>query len=269
MKIKPTPETIWARPVYLPYVQSPLTDALVQQAESQFGHSLPQLFLDILRVQNGGPIRFSIPDSVCDHIAGIGPSYPSITDDDLSDHQEYVDYSLDGLVPFDGDGHWYYCLDYRDNSVEPAVSYIDLECNSENRIADSFSDFLQLLELKLENELVLQNVADFDDAQRQLEVIFESKFEHDISNIGVPNATLKTGKQWDECFWISPNKVAYGYSGDDPETFQFQGDALMFPELSPTTVIFEAPVEYIDSYRARLVDAGLALVEIHTAANAT
>lgn len=267
MKIKPTPETIWKRPAYLPYVQPALTDALVAQAESELGHELPEVFLDILRVQNGGPIRFSIPDACGDQIAGIGPSYPSITDDTFQDHQEYVGYPLDGLVPFDGDGHWYHCLDYRDKAVEPAVSYIDIECNSQNRIADSFADFLQLMELTLENELVLQNVADFDDAQQRLKAIFEAEFEHEISNLGVPNAVLKTGKEWDECFWISPNTVAYGYSGENPETFEFQGDALLFPELPRTTVIFEAPVEYIDLYRSRLLDAGLALVDIHTAAN--
>lgn len=267
MKIKPTPETIWRRPAYLPHVHPALTDAMVRQVEDQFGHPLPQLFLDVLRIQNGGPIRFSIPDSIGKQIAGIGPSHPSITDFYLQDHQEYVDYSLDGLVPFDGDGHWYYCLDYRNSPETPSVSYIDVECNSERQIARSFSDFLQLMELELENELVLQNVVDFDDAQRQLEAIFGSKFEHDISNIGVPHSTLKIGRKWDECFWISSNKVAHGYSGRDQESFEFQGDALLFPELAANAVIFEAPEEYIDVCRTRIEDAGLKLVDVHTSAN--
>jgi hypothetical protein len=266
MRIKPTPETIWKRPAYLPHVQPPLTDALIRRAEAEFGHSLPQRFLDVLRVQNGGPIRFAIPESVGDQIAGIGSSYPSLTSFHLRDNQEYVDFSLDGLIPFDGDGHWYYCLDYRNNATEASVSYIDVECNSQDQIADSFADFLQLMELKLETELVLQNVFDFDDAKQRLEGIFDATFEHDISNIGVPNSTLKTGKNWDQCFWISPNKVARGYSGDDPENFRFQGDALLFPELAPTAVIFEAPEEYIDQYRIRIADAGMKLVDVHTAA---
>ncbi|MCO6044421.1 SMI1/KNR4 family protein [Aeoliella sp. ICT_H6.2] len=269
MNIKPTPETIWTRPAYLPYVQTPLTEALIRQTESQLGHTLPQLFLDILRVQNGGPIRFSIPDSVGDQIAGIGPSYPSITDDTFRDHQEYVDYPLDGLIPFDGDGHWYHCLDYREGSAEPAVSYIDVECNSQGRIADSFSDFLQLMELDVENERVLQNVENIHDAQRRLEALFGLAFERKLSNIGVPYLKLQTGKKWDECFWISSNRVAAGYSGDDPETMEFEGDALLFPELPADTVIFEAPDEYLDQYGTRLQDSGLALVDVHTAANAT
>jgi len=267
MKIKPTPETIWTRPAYLPYVQKPLTDAMVRQAESKLGCVLPSLFLDVLRVQNGGPIRFSIPDSVGDQIYGIGPFFPTITDTSFHDHQQYVDFSLEGLVPFDGDGHWYHCLDYRGTGSEPAVSYIDVECNSENRVSDSFAEFLQMMELRLENELVLQNVENFEDALQQLQAIFQSPLEQDISTIGVPNATFKTGEQWDECFWISPNKVAHGYSGDHPDSFKFHGESLLFPELPPSSVIFEAPDQFTEYYRSRLVDAGLDLVDIHLAAS--
>jgi hypothetical protein len=267
MKIKPTPKTIWKRPAYLPYVHAPLTDALIRAAEKQLGFVLPTELLDLLRVQNGGPTRFSLPDSVGDLIAGIGHSFPSITDFNLSDHQEYVDFSMDGLVPFDGDGHWYRCLDYRNNRKTPAVSYIDVECNSEKRLADSFSDFLQLVELDLENEFVLQNVENIDDAQRRLEGLFGSGFERKMSNLGVAYSTLQTGKKRDECFWISSNIVASGYSGDDPMAFEFEGDALLFPELPANAVIFEAPEDYIDLYRSRLQDVGLKLVDVHDAAN--
>ncbi|HBE67366.1 MAG TPA: hypothetical protein DDW52_04380 [Planctomycetaceae bacterium] len=37
--------------------------------------------------------------------------------------------------------------------------------------------------------------------------------------------------------------------------------------VGPNTVIFEAPDEYIDKIRLRLSEAGLALVDVHTAAN--
>jgi hypothetical protein len=267
MKIKPTPETIWKRPAYLPYVHAPLTDPVIRAAEKQLGFDLPTEFLDLLRVQNGGPTRFSLPDSVGDLIAGIGHSFPSLTDFDLSDHQEYVDFPLNGLVPFDGDGRWYHCLDYRDNTKTPVVSYIDVECNSEEQLADSFSDFLQLMELVLENELELQNVENIDDAQRRLEGLFGSGFESKISNLGVAYSKLQTGKKWDECFWISSNRVARGYSGDDPATFEFEGDSHLFPELPANAVIFEAPENYIEFYRSRLQDAGLKLVDVHDAAN--
>jgi hypothetical protein len=265
MKIKPTPETIWQRPAYLPYVHPPLTDEAIRLAEKQLGCTLPDDFIAVLRVQNGGPIRFSIPDSMGDLISGIGPSFPSITDFDLSDHQEYVDFSLDGLVAFDGDGHWYHCLDFRSDKSNPGVSYIDVECNGEDRIADSFSDFLNLMELDLGNELVLRNVANLDDARKQLEALFKNSFEQKVSNIGVPYLKCQTGKKWDECFWITNNKVAHGYSGEDPAKFHFEGQALLFPELSLDNVIFEAPEEYIESYRTILRRAGLELVDVESA----
>ena len=266
MKIKPTPETIWKRPAFLPYVHPPLTDAAIRQAEDELGCDLPTDFLDVLRVQNGGPIRFSIPDSSGDLIAGIGHAFPSVTDFDLAEYQEYVDFSLGGLVPFDGDGHWYHCLDYRDSPENPGIAYIDVECNYQERLAESFTEFLQLMELDLENELVLQGVETIDDARQRLEALFGSTCEHKISNVGVPYWTFHTGNKWDEGFWISSNKVAAGYSGDRPETMTFEGNALLFPELAGNTVIFEARDAYIDEYRARLRDAGLRLVAVHDAA---
>ena len=121
MQIRPTPQTIWKRPAYLPFVQSELTDELLSAAEIQFGHSLPQEFVEILAVQNGGPIRFRYPELVGDTIAGIGNKFPSLLDDDIKDAQEYVDFSLDDLIPFDGDGHWFHCLDYRNGKAKPCV----------------------------------------------------------------------------------------------------------------------------------------------------
>jgi hypothetical protein len=91
----------------------------------------------------------------------------------------------------------------------------------------------------------------------QLEALFGSRFEQEVSNLGVPYLKCQTGKEWDECFWITDNKVARGYSGEEPDAFHFEGQALLFPELSPDAVIFEAPDNYIDSYRAILHDAGL------------
>jgi hypothetical protein len=269
MRIKPTPKTIWKRPAYLPYVHSPLTDEVIVAAENRLGCALPHDFLNILLVQNGGPIRFALPDSVGNLIAGIGPSFPSITAFDLTELQDYVDFSVEGLVAFDGDGHWYHCLDYRRNENRPAVAYIDVECNSEHRVAESFSDFLDLMELSLENEMVLKNVDNIDDARTRLEALFGSRFERDISNIGVPQWTCKTGAEWDACLWITCNQVARGYSGDGPKEFQFEGESLLFPELNQDAVIFEAPEERIESYREKLRKAGLELVEIDNAATAT
>ena len=97
MKIRPTPQTIWKRPAYRPYVHSKLTDRSLVAAERQMGHALPNEYIEMLKVQNGGPIRFKLPDSVGDTIAGIGSKFPSLLGRDLADDQEYVSFPLNDL----------------------------------------------------------------------------------------------------------------------------------------------------------------------------
>src|SRR3974390_343838 len=108
-----SPATIWKVPVYLPYLQPPMTEEALADAERYVGHRLPNSYIALLRVQNGGYIRYTLPGSVHSQIRGIGPYYPSLTGFDWREAQEYVSYELQGLIPFDGDGHWYLCLDYR------------------------------------------------------------------------------------------------------------------------------------------------------------
>lgn len=270
MKITPTPETIWMRPAYLPYVHPPLTDEALASVESQFGVTLPDDFVALLRVQNGGPIRFTFPNAVGDLIAGIGDSFPSITYyDELWDNQEYVDFPLDGLVPFDGDGHWYNCLDFRNDTKNPEVTFIDVECNAQRRIGSSFANYLSQLELALDTEMVLSKVADIEDAQKQLERVFGASFKESMSNIGVPHWMCSTGAETNDCFWLSCNTVARGYSGRNPDAFQFEGEALLFPELNRDAVIFEAPKARMDSFAEQLREAGLELVDIEEVVTAT
>lgn len=266
MKIRPTPETIWTRPAYSRYIHPRITDEVIRKAERQLGVTLPNDFLDVLRVQNGGSIRFHLPDAFGDSISGIGKSVPSLTFFDWTDDQEYVDFSLEGLVPFDGDGHWCYCLDFRSSAESPSITYIVIDSSSQEIIADSFTSFMGLMELRLENELVLKGVKDIDDARVQLEKLFKLPFERDVSNIGVPYLHCKTGKKWNNSFSITDNKVARSYSGEEPDEFRFKGKALLFPELDRDAVIFEGSEKNMEMYREKLTSIGLELVDIESAA---
>jgi hypothetical protein len=96
----------------------------------------------LLRAQNGGYIRYTLPDPDSVHtqiygIYGIGPHFPSLTGFDSDDCRDYVSFELDGLIPFDGDGHWRLRLDYRGDRSIPAVTYVDVECDNEHEIATS------------------------------------------------------------------------------------------------------------------------------------
>ena len=88
-----------------------LTNDAVAAAEAKIGYKLPVGFLKLLRKQNGGYIRFSLPEALPNTIAGIGHHYPSLTDYCWEDCQGFVSNALQGLVPFDGDGHCRLCLD--------------------------------------------------------------------------------------------------------------------------------------------------------------
>src|ERR1700761_8560602 len=102
---------IWGVPVYLPSVQPALTDDIVTEAESIIGFKLPKEYIDLLKTQNGGYIRYALKEFTLNSvIAGIGPNYPSITDFEwFRSYEEYMSFSLEGLFPFDGDGHWNLC----------------------------------------------------------------------------------------------------------------------------------------------------------------
>ena len=172
-----TVDTIWQVPAYLPYLQPPLSDEAVASAEREIGYPLPSEYLGLLKKQNGGYIRFSLPDMVHDSIAGIGPHFPSLTGFDWDECQRHVSFSLEGLVPFDGDGHWHLCLDYRKNSATPTVTYVDIECDRQCGIADSFVGYLAMLEIDVGDEYVLEGVADIETVRCRLSLALSIDFD--------------------------------------------------------------------------------------------
>ena len=253
-----TPETIWQVPAYLPYVQPPLTDETVASAERQIGHRLPPEYISLLRKQNGGYIRFSLPELVHRRIAGIGPHFPSLVEFDWNDCEDHVSFDLDGLVPFDGDGHWHLCLDYRDNPDTPSVTYVDIELDEQSGIADSFARYLALLRIDAESDYVLEAVSDVDQVKSVLSVLLGASFEPpDSWAHGYPVHRAGLGSEESpEWIWISPNRVPRGFvRTEDPRYHELknlsQGFALRFPELPPQSYIISAT----DGVRARVIEA--------------
>lgn len=146
---------LWSVPVYLPYLQPPLTDKVVARAEAKLGVRLPSAYIAALRVQNGGYVRFSQHprgDAPVDCIWGIGPRFPSVLKHDWDDIKSYMaeegirrPRDIDGLIPFCGDGHVHYCFDYRQGGRrrEPRISYIDVETfDTDKSVAPDFGTFL-------------------------------------------------------------------------------------------------------------------------------
>ena len=232
-----TPETIWRVPVYLSYLQPPLTEAAVAAAEDAVGFHLPEAYLALLRRQNGGYIRYALPDHAHEMIAGIGPHFPSLTDFDWAEVQDHVSFPLNGLVPFDGDGHWHLCLDYRDDAAAPAVSYIDIECDEQTRLAPSFAAYLALLRIEADDDYVLETTLEVGEIVARLSAALGVEFEPPESWAqGYPQHRAPLGSaERPEWLWLSPNLVPRGFVRQEDRRYQelkdlLPGQALRYPE---------------------------------------
>lgn len=248
---------IWQVPAYLPYLQPPLTDAAISNAEKVLGYKIPEEMLALLRKQNGGYIRYSLPDMVHDSIAGIGPHFPSLLNFDWEQVQEYVSYPLQGLVPFDGDGHWHLCLDYRGSSERPSIAYVDIECDDCHQIAASFSEYLLLLRLKVKNELVFESDG-ISETLKELGVALAIPFEYTGNwDYGYTTYRAALGNvRSPGCLWVSPNKVVRGFVREDDSRYaelkvRLPGSGRRYPEVSDDAWI----VNVTEGMEQKVVDA--------------
>lgn len=212
----------WRTPAYLPYLQPELTQAAIAQAEAALGVKLPRAHLACLRLQNGGYIRLELPDKDLPHnvIWGIGPHFPNINDDHQALDPEAAEEDecwsprdCRRLVPFDGDGHWFICLDYR-NGEEPCIAFIDVEAESDRQIAATFEDYLGLLVPSHGSDyLGIRRVASIDEVATRLRPFTGADFgpasdqDHGYS---VRRCKLQSGGD-QEWIWLSPNQSARGF----------------------------------------------------------
>ena len=251
-------ETIWRRPAYLPFLQPDLTDEAIAAAEKQLGVRLPPPFLALLREQNGGYIRYSLDEVAHEMISGIGPGFPSLTDFDWEDHREYVSFELQGLIPFDGDGHWFLCLDYRRGTEMPAVSYIDIECDHEEEIAPSFEDYLKLLRMEFDDrDFVLPAVESIDDLLAGLGAEMGVTFgPPDLWAHGYPQYRARGPSEDPQWIWINPNRVPRGFVREDDARHaelrdRMPGETVRYPELPESSYVLSVT----DGLRAKAIAA--------------
>ncbi len=181
-----------------------------------------------------------------------------MTDFDWDECQEYVSYPLAGLVPFDGDGHWHLCLDYRKNKSAPSVAYVDIECDHETPIAPSFPEYLSLLRVEVEDELVVHSVADIESVKQLLSSQLGADFDPtDTWAHGYPIERVALGSQTaPQWLWLSPNRVPHGFVRSDDDRYNelknvMPGDALRFPEVPADAYILSAT----DGVRNKVLDA--------------
>lgn len=233
-------QTIWKVPKYLPYVQPKLTDIALANAEESIGYKLPEKYVDLLKIQNGGYIRFTIANTPHAQIYGIGPYFPNIIDFDWTDYIETVSFELNGLIPFDGDGHWYLCFDYRKNKSDPEITYIDTESDTDNMIAENFEKYINLLEIDTENEYVIEADLPIEQIVNEISRVTKIRFEppDDFAH-GYP---IYRGNQNGNWVWISPNEVPKGFIREGEDRYatlksEMEGTALRYPEIPGSALL--------------------------------
>lgn len=69
------PFNIWEESADGSSLPSALTNEMIAVFEEEVGLKLPQAFVDLLKVQNGGSIRFEHPDMINEGIFGVGPNH--------------------------------------------------------------------------------------------------------------------------------------------------------------------------------------------------
>ncbi|NJC28527.1 SMI1/KNR4 family protein [Neolewinella antarctica] len=135
------------------YYRNPsVTEIDIVRAESSLGVKLPPIYLDLIRIQNGGYTNgFIFPMKIMtswanDHVP-LHEMFGIVNPNSTSGHNIMKSHYLTsewGLPPnqviINGDGHWWITLDYR-KSKEPSIAWIDIECDEDIQIATSFKGF--------------------------------------------------------------------------------------------------------------------------------
>lgn len=241
---RPVNRFVWRVPVYLPYLQPDLSDAAIAAIESRLHVKLPESYLAILREQNGGGTRWTHPESPGRDIWGIGPHGPHVGGEDRWHEITFPDIwrpaDFQKLLPFDSDGNWYVCFDYRCDG-EPCVSYIDLETMEDRPIAPDFAAFLSALEPAKDEFVGLIGISgetDIDDCKARLNRLFNTsaKEGQGRADIGYPTYF------WPYIASISPNSVPRGFVREnDPRYAELKdlltGEALRYPEFPDVKVL--------------------------------
>jgi hypothetical protein len=135
-------------------VQPPLTDAMVARAEAALGVRLPDTYVALLRIQNGGyiadafrahpapePTSWAADRVAFDSMFGIGKQDEGI----LQNPYFLREWEMpDGLILLSGDGHWWIALDYRRSgpSGPPSVVWYDNEVGEGVQLAADFETFV-------------------------------------------------------------------------------------------------------------------------------
>ncbi|MGI5180316.1 SMI1/KNR4 family protein [Dactylosporangium sp. CA-152071] len=258
------PAMLWEVPAFLPYVQPRLTSAAVRAAERQLGVTLPATYLAMLETQNGGYLRATWPGLPHRRLDGLGPNFPGVTAGRAwwqapdADDEMWVPPEPGLLVPFDGEGHWDLCWDYRTAGprAEPAVTYVDVDAEEQVAVAGSFDAFLDGLVDEVETTAmrVMADISLDTFGQILAEVSGHEIEDQGDWNHGYRELRARLGEQaW---LWVSPNRVPAGFDRDGAHVVTTPETALRLPADPDCHLIVQCTPDAAAAVQAMLVAAG-------------
>ncbi|MCC6556145.1 MAG: SMI1/KNR4 family protein [Polyangiaceae bacterium] len=256
-------------PAFLDYIQPPLTDEAVTAAEDQLGVKLPEAYVDLLRQQNGGYLRARWPESASKRLFGIGPRYPSITVDQAWWRPKKAEPDIwtpprpELLIPFDGDGHWSMCFDYRGRGprAEPSVTLIDCECEREEAIAGTFVAYLAGLvdEIAEASTRIYGDVSPEAVARAIARSLAAAPPTVDTFAHGYPTWRIALPGRYQWC-WCSANRVPAGFRREGKRAVVTEETALRIPEDPGCAVLLSCTEASRATVSAALTALGLAMI---------
>ncbi|WP_462405215.1 SMI1/KNR4 family protein [Gracilibacillus sp. Marseille-QA3620] len=104
------------------------------------------------------------------------------------------------LVILNGDGHTWFALDYRNNRVEPAVSYIDTDGDLDFVLADNFDEFIK--DLYIEEEGLYRFNPDEDEDYK-----LDAMPEDELISLLQSGQFTKIKKALDNLFYYPKNSI--------------------------------------------------------------
>ncbi|MGX7594454.1 SMI1/KNR4 family protein [Planococcus plakortidis] len=186
---------VWAKEGEDDYKLPETSEVEIEKIENQLDMELPASYKEILLEQNGGIIQYNSVKKEShletnayieiNHIYGCGQG--GILDSD---------YLIDewglpkNILIFSGDGNSFFALDYRKDSVNPSVIYLEPETEEIIEVAHTFDEFLNNLS---KEEVFFENDEDDEDwgtSEEAAETIFSGNdillIEETLLNLQYP-----------------------------------------------------------------------------------
>lgn len=137
------------------------------------------------------------------------------------------------LIPFDGDGHWYMCFDYRSSGPRgvPSITFVDFECEREELVAQNFLEFLSgLVDEVAEKSIRVYGHQDAEGVARAIATHLQlTQPSEDEFSEGFPTWRIALPGEAEWC-WLSPNRVPTGFRREGSRVITTDATALRLPE---------------------------------------